>query len=358
MKNRILTSLVLLLLTAFQSAAGSSPFKFDSTVWDWGIIREADGLVSHSFHFINISSKPVCIYQLSVSCGCTKPEWSRSLIEPGASSQIKISFNPTGYKGAVSKTVSVRSSENTIDVLTVRCEVIPTERALEIAFPILLRGGLRLSADHLSFGQIRQGQSKTMKLGVANSSEQPIRIEAVPEGKSGLLEAVTPIVLEPGARDSLKLCFSLPVQSTRFGVIEDALILKSEGLVCGRLPVSMIGTDQPIPDIPGGQGPKMRVNSQYENLGTISRESGVARKDFEISNIGTAPLKIRDIHVPECIEKIRPSKTLIAPGEKITITIVLHPELCGKPKVFETVYITANDAEHPVREIMIAASIK
>lgn len=358
MKIRPLISLAVLLLAAFHPALAGSPFRFDSDSRDWGVIREADGPVSHTFSLVNISGKPVCIYQVNVSCGCTKPEWSREVIAPGASSRIKVTFNPTGYKGRVSKTVSVRSSENTTDVLTVSCEVIPAERPVEVAFPVLLDCGLRLSVDHISFGQIRQGQSRTMKVGIANSSGRRLTVAAAPAGRSGLLAAASPLVLEPGARDSLNLTFSLRGHYGRFGVIEDELVLKCGKNICGRLPVSMIGTDSVPSGTSAGHGPKLRVSSQYENLGVISRNSGPVSKNFELSNIGDNILIIRDIHTPECIGPIKLSQTTLAPAEKMTVTIVLHPELAGKTKVFETVYVTANDAEHPVREIMIAATIK
>ncbi len=351
-------SLAVLLFGAFRSAAAGSPFRFDSDSRDWGVIREADGPVSQTFRLVNISGKPVCIYQVNVSCGCTKPEWSREVIAPGASSRIKVTFDPTGYKGRVSKTVSVLSSENTTDILTVSCEVIPVERPIEVAFPVLLECGLRLSADHISFGQICQGQARTMKVGIANASGKRLVVNAAPAGRSGLLSVVSSLVLEPGARDSLSLNFSLQGQKCRFGVIEDDVVLKCGKNICGRLPVSMIGTDSPASGTSDGHGPRLRVSSQYENLGVISRVSGPVSKNFELSNIGDSALIIRDIHTPRCIVPIKLSKTTLAPGEKVTVTIVLRPELSDKTKIFETVYVTANDAEHPVREIMIAATIR
>lgn len=358
MKLLRLISLAVLLLATFHSAAAGSPFRFDSDSRDWGVIREADGPVSHTFRLVNVSGKPVCVYQVNVSCGCTKPEWSRGVIAPGASSLIKVTFNPTGYKGRVSKTISVLSSESTTDILTVSCEVIPAERPIEVAFPVLLDCGLRLSADHISFGQICQGQSRTMKVGIANASGKRLAVNAVPAGGSDLLTAVSPLVLEPGARDSLSMSFSLQGQGGRFGVIEDELVLKCGKNICGRLPVSMIGTDSAPSGTSAGHGPKLRVSSQYENLGAISRDSGPISKNFELSNIGDSTLIIRDIHTPRCIDPIKLSKTMLAPGENMIVTITLHPERSDKRRIFETVYVTANDAEHPVREIMIAATIK
>lgn len=357
MKLRLLTSLAFLLLVALQPSAAGSPFRFDSGSWNWGVIHEGDGPVPHVFRFVNTSAVPASIWQVNVACGCTRVEWSREPVPPGKSAEITVTFNPKDYKGHVSKTVSVRNSENTVDVLTVSCEVIPVEKPLEVAFPVLLDSGIRLSSGRLNFGQIRQGKFRTMKLGIANASGRRRSVTVLPEGRSGLLTAVSPLVLEPGARDSLTLTFSLKGHGERYGVMEDAVVLGSGRTVFGKVFVSMIGTEAaPHGGTDGGQ--KLRVSSQYENLGSVPRDGGPVRKTFEILNIGNKTLIIRDIHAPVCVEAVLSGTMSLKPGEKRTLTIILHPQLTDAPKVFETVYLTANDAEHPVREIMIAATIK
>lgn len=357
MGHRLLISLSLVLLTAFRSIAAGSPFRFDSGSWDWGVIREADGPVTHAFRFVNTSAKPVCIWQVNVACGCTRVEWSREPVAPGKSAEVTVAFNPKDYKGRVSKTISVRNSENTADVLTVSCTVIPVEKPLEVAFPVLLDCGIRLSSEHLNFGQIRQGESRMMKLGIANASDKRRIVTVAPEGRSGLLAAVSPLVLEPGARDSLMLTFSLDGHGCHYGVVEDTVVLSCGRGRCGKVAVSMIGTEAAPLDHSDG-GPKLRVSSQYENLGSVSRDGGPVRKAFEISNIGNRELILRDIHAPSCIEAVLDGPMSVEPGGKRNLTIILHPELTEKSRIFETVHVTANDAEHPVREIMIAATIK
>ena len=346
-----------LLAVSIAARAAEPPFRFDSPSFDWGTVREADGHVSHTFVFTNVSGAPACIYSVNVSCGCTGTEWSRETVAPGARSSITVTFNPDGYRGRVSKTVSVLNSGKTTDVLTVSCNVVPAERPVEVAFPVLADCGLRLSSDRLQFGQIRQGRSVTKKFGIANVSGRRMTVTAVAEGGDGLLSAGGPLVLEPGARDSLAVTFSLRGRGKHFGVVEGAVLLRTDrGGNCGRVSVSMIGTDPaPAPGQTGGA--KLRVSSQYENYGKVSRRGGPVSRDFVLSNIGDAPLTIRDVHTPPCIAPIRLPKTVLAPGEKITVTVTLLPELAEKQKVFETVHVTADDAEHPVREIMIAATI-
>ena len=102
MKFRLLTSFTALLLVALRLSAAGSPFRFDSGSWDWGVIREADGPVTHIFRFVNTSAEPACIWQVNVACGCTRAEWSRFnhlFRQMAALSLLRLHVTPEGSNG-------------------------------------------------------------------------------------------------------------------------------------------------------------------------------------------------------------------------------------------------------------------
>ncbi len=90
----------------------TSPFDWSDTTHDFGRIQESKGSVSHTFTFINTADYPIAIDRVVPSCGCTTPEFTRSLVAPGESGSVTITFEPAGYRGEFSKSIAVISGGN------------------------------------------------------------------------------------------------------------------------------------------------------------------------------------------------------------------------------------------------------
>lgn len=89
---------------------------FEKTEYDFGKVKEGEK-VEHKFKFTNTGKSPLLIASASGSCGCTVPEFDKSPIAPGKSSEIKVNFNSEGRPGNVDKTVTLIA--NTIPGKTV-----------------------------------------------------------------------------------------------------------------------------------------------------------------------------------------------------------------------------------------------
>lgn len=95
------------------------------TSHSFGTIREGE-TVEHSFRFTNSGKAPLLITGASASCGCTVPDYPREPVAPGASGNLRVSFNSKGKPGHQEKTVTV--STNTArgsQYLTISAEVTP-----------------------------------------------------------------------------------------------------------------------------------------------------------------------------------------------------------------------------------------
>lgn len=90
--------------------AQNSVLEFPQQVWNFGTIREADGAVSHEFEFENKGKSPVVIEKVTVTCGCTTPQYSREPVRPGGRGTIRIAYNPEGRPGAFRKDITIQSS--------------------------------------------------------------------------------------------------------------------------------------------------------------------------------------------------------------------------------------------------------
>ncbi len=79
-----------------------------------------------SFAFKNTGNKPLVIFHVQPSCGCTAAEPPKEPIAPGAEGVIQATFNSEGRVGTQHKTLSVRANtkETQIHELTFEVEVV------------------------------------------------------------------------------------------------------------------------------------------------------------------------------------------------------------------------------------------
>ena len=78
--------------------------------------------VYHFFDIVNQGDKPLKLDNVSASCGCTTPEWSREEIAAGASSQIKVGYNAAA-EGHFEKFITVTYNTNQSKVIKIKGEV-------------------------------------------------------------------------------------------------------------------------------------------------------------------------------------------------------------------------------------------
>ena len=84
-----------------------------ATDYDFGVIKEAAGKVSHTFTIDNKGTKPLVITRIIAACGCTTPEYSKEPIAPSKSGSVKVTFDPSGRPGPFVKTVAIYSNGST-----------------------------------------------------------------------------------------------------------------------------------------------------------------------------------------------------------------------------------------------------
>ena len=133
MKKMLLLVTVLLSLSAVkaqgheghnhdQPAKASQPgsIELKESEHDFGLIAQ-NKPVYYFFEVINTGSLPIKLDNVSASCGCTTPEWSREPIPAGGSQKIKVGYNAAAegvfekyititYNGNASKQVKIKGN--------------------------------------------------------------------------------------------------------------------------------------------------------------------------------------------------------------------------------------------------------
>jgi hypothetical protein len=103
---------------------------FTEEVFDFGTIAEGPN-AEHVFTFKNTGKEPIILQNVSASCGCTTPQWSKDPVLPGKTGTVKASYSTAGRPNAFNKTVTVVSNAGT-KVLTIKGNV---EKAPDSSVP-------------------------------------------------------------------------------------------------------------------------------------------------------------------------------------------------------------------------------
>ncbi len=82
--------------------------------FDFGDIKQSDGVVTALFSVQNTGGKPLKINRLSTSCGCTTAKMEMSDIQPGEKRDMVVSFDPMVHPdqfGPIIRVVYLQTSD-------------------------------------------------------------------------------------------------------------------------------------------------------------------------------------------------------------------------------------------------------
>lgn len=347
----LLTALVVYHL----STAGQTALQFGRTEWNFGSIREESGPVAHSFEATNRGEHPEVILDVSSSCGCTKPEFTRRPVRPGETTTVTVRFNPVGQSGTIDRTLVVYGSGNqVIERLRITGRVEPRARTIEERFPIAAGDGIRLSNNFLPFETLPHGRETGADIGIVNEADSPRRIRFVGEQTSGLLAIEAPEVLQPGEEATVRVVYRVPEEYGRYGTVNDRYALEVES----RRQSVRIAARGILVDAPqaSGAAPAARLSSGAVRTGDLKR--GEKRPvAITLRNEGGAALHVRAVEVPEGTTCTLEAGTQIAPGGSVPFEAGIDPSGRDYGIASERIRIVTDDPKHPVLRLRITANI-
>jgi hypothetical protein len=326
MHFKFISLIGMLLIPAGILTAQEKPvISFTEKDFDFGTVRETDGLITHDFKFTNDGKVPLIINDVKSSCGCTVPSWPHEPVLPGKSATIKVTFNPENQSGVIGKTVQIISNASVQQVvLGLRGVVIPTEK-VEDTYKFTI-GDLRIQTIYAAFGEVLKGRNETYDLKVFNNSKtEPLSIgfKSVPPH---LKITVTPEKLEPQQEGVIKIEY-LSNQTPSWDYTVDRLNLLLNG---AELPNNRINVTASLKeDFSGYTAEQMAKAARAQfvehefDFGTIT-EGKTVDHSFIIKNVGNSDLYIRKISASCGCTAVQPAKTQIAPGDSTVIKAVFN----------------------------------
>lgn len=358
--------MVLALMLGFTTAFSQHTTKvneelsFKFTTFDFGVIKEEDGVKSASFPLENIGNTPLIISRIDASCGCTTVSYLREPIMSKEKSTITISYDPEFRPGFFEKRIYVYTNSNTrCNVLTIKGEVTPRPKGISDMYPFNVTDKVLSSSSSIDFGYIPVGYSHSLSLDIYNNSDKTVRLEAprVAEGGDYSYYITTP-KLAAKSRGQIIVTFDLR-SSVKFSIYDFLIPLYIDGLRSdgGAIRVSAISTPDGSKYKSDGSGtPSVFLPETYFRFNSIAVGESYM-KSFEVENEGDKELKIVQVIVSddELIDYSISSR-VVKPHTKETIKIILSPKV-KKGRVNERVIIITDDPAFPVSEIRIAANI-
>lgn len=155
------------------------------------------------------------ILQVTTTCGCTTPRYTRKPILPGEEAEITVTYDPANRPGNFSRELAVFTADRRIAAkLRITGSVIGRPKTLEELYPIDCGDGLRLEDNFHAFTYIYNGRTSVATIGYANLSDKPLTLELRPEEASGLLQADYPRRIAPNERGVLTFSYDLSAGQT------------------------------------------------------------------------------------------------------------------------------------------------
>ena len=178
----------------FVAAAYAAPeLSVEQGSFNFGTIPQGKK-VQHDFIIKNSGDAPLQIKQLSADCGCTAAKPSSSLILPGKSAEVQVTFDSTNFSGSVQKSVT----------MTTNAGKMPS-------YIFKLNGNiideLQVTPRQLSLGPITAGVAKQVTITVTNRGANSVKLLSVNVNSTSLL--IKPTIknadLKPGETGSVEL---------------------------------------------------------------------------------------------------------------------------------------------------------
>ncbi|MDR3244966.1 MAG: DUF1573 domain-containing protein [Prevotellaceae bacterium] len=346
--NKLIKTLGSLLATLIVFSASAQKVEFEELVHDFGTIQEELGSVTHAFKFTNTGDKPIVISNVTASCGCTTPGWTKEPVKPGETGEVLATYRTSA--GSFNKSLTVTPAGQPNIVLHIKGNVTRKPEDFTVTYPQTF-GELRAKNKRdFSFSQIFSNQTTpTQTIEIVNAGEAAVTVafENVPEY---LIVNAVPPSLSPKQKGQITVSVS-GEKSKKFGYSNDQITVKAgnakETIKITSIIAEKIEQTEKIP--------ASEVEQSLIDLGklTDTKSSGV----ISIKNVGNADLLIKSFSTDneEIVSVALKKEIKIKPGK--TGTVKVSAQNLKKGDNVAQVYLATNDPGKPLLRIMVKADV-
>ncbi len=323
MKNKILS--ILLGLTFFPflgwTQQKSATISFSDLTYDFGTIKEDDGVVTKIFEFANTGGTPLIIHRVITSCGCTTPDWPKQPVLPGSKSAIKVEYNPKGRTQKFNETITVYTNTETPTViLQIKGFVKEHEKTPEELYNRQY-GEIMFDRNHVRLDRILMGKIAVDTLNYMNFTSEPVKLSFNQQTNSYISVKFIPETIKPNEKGIMVVSYD-PSKRGEWGLIIDRFMINVNDKLIQNNFFTITGTiEEDFSKLTSKQlekAPKIEFDQTAFDFGQIT-EGKNAEYEFVFRNTGKSDLIIRKIK-PSCgCTTVEPSDKILKPGASSSI---------------------------------------
>lgn len=347
------------LLTGTALAQNGAAIGSDELNFDFGTIAEDGGTVSHVFVITNSGTAPLVITHVTVSCGCTTPEWGKAPIAAGKTGEVKITYDPKGRPGPFAKTAAIYSNGKQGPYrVAIKGNVTPKKIKPVFLYPYSV-GTLKMHTKDILYSGIRPTEILGEKILVKNEGEASVTIH-IGKHPAFLNINASPSVLTPGESGEITILLDAH-GAKRLGRISSYVPLTvstpgSKNIAESAFHVSanIIDDFSRMTSAEKTNAPLIALSSDLLDYGVLNGKGGKAVLTLDVSNNGKSDLLIRSIGSDDERIDVSGGRRVIKPGATTSFKVVIRPKDI-RGSLESIINVISNDPDSPVRLIKVMA---
>ena len=364
MMKRLFTAFAASLLIACFGASAQEKIKdgleIDKFVHNFGDILLDSGPVSCTFTLTNTGDKPVVIYNVTTTCGCTDVDWTKEPIRPGKKGTVSVTYsNDEGpYPFDKSLTMYLSDTKKPV-ILKMRGVSLDKIKPLEELYPVRY-GSFGLKENISKAGNMEQNGQKSEAVMVANLSNSPLKVTFA-DISEHLKLSVSPNPIP--ARGTAELSYTVTADRSLWGknhywavpVVNGKTYTSNEG-------DKKIGfwafTKEDFSGVSAEEkrnGPRPTFTESTYSFGKV-RKGQKVKAVFKFKNDGKSPFKVYKVDADGKI--VCSGVPEAGAGQTVSFQVELDTTDLPKGETLTIVTLTTNSPLRPIVNLFIAGFIE
>lgn len=340
-----------------QSAAFSqASFNFEHTSFDFGVVKEENGPVTHRFAFTNQGDTPLIVKGVKSSCGCTTPDWTREPVAPGEKGYIIARYDPRNRPGAFRKSMHIQSNAPNSPTIFISGTVQSKPRSIADEFPNKL-GNLRSRYRTMNIGRITTEKPVIKPFELYNDSDKPIVVKGFVAAPHIKLD-FQPDTISPRSKADMLIVYDAKARND-FGFVADMIKIQTNDPNMPEKSYRVVAVINeyfpPMTPEELNKAPRLTFDKKRYDFGTIE-EGAQVKASFVLTNTGKQTLNIRNIKTScGCIVANLGTDTL-KPSSSTTLEITFDAT-ARRGNQIKSITVFSNDPATPTQKITLLATI-
>lgn len=353
----LFTALFIICQTNLQLRAGdlSGVMRVDVPVFDFGTVKDSQGPLSCEFVLENISDGPVCILDITSSCGCTRAKWPKSPVKPGKSAVIKATFDNDEGPVPFDKALTVRlTGTDELIFLHMTGNVIKDLDNPGSEFSSRI-GLVRLKDRILDMGHLKELDVREGRFTIYNPYRDSVWVEILSGGRNLILNDNVTVV--PG-RGTVELNCTLSAPEGEYGHFTDTLLFRTRRARTGRWKQGLALVSYTVESSPSHHGhpPYAEISLEHMSLGRVSGWKS-SEFTFSITNSGMTPLSVFRMESDSGSREASSSFT-VPSGQSREIKAAMDFRSCSPGTHLTIIDIYTDSARNPVLHLYVTYRVR